>query len=99
MKRATKLLFALVLVSALESQPLLAAQGIILYEQEPGTNLCHLKFPAIREETLSWDHPVLKDAGTGDIIDYYGRCDYDPLGADAIQTQKLDLARKYRTSD
>ena len=52
------------------------------------------EFPAIREETLSWDRPVLKDPSDGDIIDFYGPCNYDPLGKEALQTQKLDWLRR-----
>jgi hypothetical protein len=55
---------------------------------------CHLKFPAIREETLSWDRPVLKDLSTGDIIDFYGPCDTDPLGEDRVQQQRLELEHR-----
>ena len=48
---------------------------------------CHLKFPPIREETLSWSHPVLKDPSSGDMIDFYGACNHDPLGKDEIQSR------------
>jgi hypothetical protein len=30
---------------------------------------------------------------TGDIIDFYGRCDEDPLGKDQVAAQKLDDER------
>src|SRR5438876_11445981 len=33
---------------------------------------CHLKFPAIRQSTLYTDHPQLKSASSGDMVDYYG---------------------------
>jgi len=69
------------------------AEGVISKVQMTGTNYCHMKFPAIREETLSWDRPVLKN--DGDIIDFYGPCNYDPLGKDAIQAQKLDQQRRW----
>jgi len=61
-----------------------SAEGILFKAQLAGTNYCHLKFPAIREDTLHWDRPVLKDSTTGDIVDFYGRCDYDPTGKDAV---------------
>jgi hypothetical protein len=65
-----------------------AFDGILLKEEiSPG--YCHLKFPAIKESTLSSNHPVLKDPKTGDIIDFYGRCDEDPLGKDQVAAQKL----------
>lgn len=57
---------------------------------------CHLRFPAIRGRTLGTDKPQLKPATTGDIIDYYGPCDHDPLGKDEIQSQiRLQEERKY----
>ena len=56
---------------------------------------CHMKFPAIEERTLSWKRPVLKDPNEGDIIDFYGPCDHDPLGKEEIQSQKRDLQRKF----
>ncbi len=75
----------------LSAQPLMAqvAPGVLSkVELAPGSNYCHLKFPAIREDTLDWDRPVLKDASTDDIIDYYGSCDHDPLGKDEIASQR-----------
>ena len=51
-------------------------------------SFCHLRFPAIRPSTLDSDKPELKSATTGDIIDYYGPCDHDPIGKDEVQSQK-----------
>ena len=59
-------------------------------------NYCHVKFPAIREETLGWDHPMLKDASSGDLIDFYGPCDHDPLGKEEVQLPKrLQYERRF----
>lgn len=55
---------------------------------------CHLRFPAIREESLFWDRPVLKDPSEGDIIDFYGPCDHDPLGRDEVRRQRDYLQRQ-----
>jgi hypothetical protein len=57
---------------------------------------CHLKFPAIREDTLFSDRPVLKDASEGDIIDFYGPCNYDPLGRDSILRQRFEHRLRMR---
>jgi hypothetical protein len=54
------------------------------------TDYCHLKFPAMREDSLSWERPVLEPA-TGNIIDFYGPCDYDPTGVDEIRAQRRVL--------
>jgi len=63
-------------------------EGVISRAAVAGTNYCHLKFPAIREDTLFSDRPVLKDARNGDIIDFYGPCDHDPLGKEEVASQR-----------
>jgi hypothetical protein len=57
---------------------------------------CHLTFPAIREETLSSDRLVLKDPSEGDIIDFYGSCDTDPLGEDQVHQQRLERQHRWQ---
>jgi hypothetical protein len=51
-------------------------------------NLCHLRFPAIRPSTFDSAKPELKSETTGDIIDYYGVCNHDPLGKEELESQK-----------
>jgi hypothetical protein len=70
-----------------------AAQGIIYKVADP-SGYCHLKFPAIREDTLFSNRPVLKDSRDGDIIDFYGPCDYDPLGRQEVMRQRADIVRE-----
>jgi hypothetical protein len=65
-----------------------AAESIISKVADPSGSACNLKFPAIREETLYWDRPVLKDPNDGDIIDFYGPCNYEPLGKESVARQK-----------
>ena len=77
----------------LGSSLLWAADGIIAKVPDSSGTFCHLKFPAIKEETLYWDRPVLKDVSDGDIVDFYGPCNYDPLGKDEIRTQKGRVPR------
>ena len=48
----------------------------------------------VREDTLSWDRPVLKDPSEGDIIDFYGSCNHDPLGREQVLRQKADARRQ-----
>jgi hypothetical protein len=38
---------------------------------------------------------VLKDPSEGDIIDFYGPCDHDPLGKDEVHRQKADRRRQF----
>ena len=49
---------------------------------------CHLRFPAMKPSTLTSAKPQLKPATTHDIVDYYGACDYDPTGKEAVLLQK-----------
>ena len=71
-----------------------AGQNVISKVPDSTGKFCHLKFPAIKEETLYWDRPVLKDPSQGDIIDFYGPCDHDPLGKDEIHAQLLQLQHR-----
>jgi hypothetical protein len=42
-----------------------------------------MKFPALREDTLSWERQVFE---MGDpVIDFYRSCDDDPLGREEIR--------------
>ncbi len=50
---------------------------------------CHLHFPAIDPKTLSGKNPKLLPADTGDIVDFYGPCDHDPLGYDEVCRQRM----------
>jgi hypothetical protein len=79
-----------------------AAEGIISKVANPSGTTCNLKFPAIKEETLYWDRPVLKDPTDGDIIDFYGPCDYDPLGKESVARQRAQyqlFMRQQRSRD
>lgn len=79
---------------ALISSVLWAAEGVIYRSPDSAGEFCHLKFPAIREDTLSWNRPVLKDPSEGDIIDFYGRCDHDPLGRAEVLRQRSEARRQ-----
>jgi hypothetical protein len=95
-KIATSFLAASLLVGGLGvKSTFAAAEGVISNATLTPGSYCHLTFPAIREETLSWDRPVLKDPSAGDIIDFYGPCDHDPLGKDEIASQKRQSAERY----
>lgn len=71
-----------------------AAEGIISKVPVSSGSFCHLKFPAIREQTLYSSRPVLKDPNEGDIVDFYGSCDHDPLGKDEIQSQRVQYRQQ-----
>ena len=76
-----------------EVAPSWAAEGIIYKAEAASGNYCHLKFPAIQEQTLYFGRPVLKDVSEGDIIDFYGPCDYDPLGQQEVMRQRAQIVR------
>lgn len=97
MKTKATVLSVLILTGALIWSSAPVGADTFVYKQRFGeTNYCHMKFPAIREDTLSGDNPVLKDPSTNDIIDFYGPCDYDPKGKDAVQSQRADEAKQIR---
>ena len=92
MKKSVSLLSNLVLSSTLFwGVPM--AQGEELSSGEsvkvPAENAsyCHMKFPPMREDSLSWSRPVLDDSATH-TIDFYGPCDHDPLGNEEIRVQR-----------
>ena len=99
MKIVTSFVGALLLVGSLEtSTAFSAAPGVISNQVLNEGSYCHLTFPAIRPDTLSSDRPVLKDASAGDIVDFYGPCDTDPLGEDQVHQQKLERQHRWRRS-
>jgi hypothetical protein len=96
MKIVTSFVGALLLVGSLEtSTAFSAAPGVISNQVLNEGSYCHLTFPAIREDTLASDRPALKDPSAGDIIDFYGSCDHDPLGQDEIASQTRQAAERY----
>ena len=81
---------------SLSSALVWAAEGIISRVPDSTGTYCNLKFPTISENTLFTDRPALKEPSEGDIRDYYGRCDYDPLGSEEIRRQRADHQRERR---
>jgi hypothetical protein len=91
--KTIKSLLSVLMLFGLSIPPLAEAQSAER-KKDDSVAYCHLKFPAIREDTLYSDRPVLKDPRDGDIIDFYGPCDYDPLGKEAVLQQRTDLVRE-----
>jgi hypothetical protein len=75
-----------------------AGNGVISRVPDPTGRFCHLRFPAISEDTLFSAEPKLKDPSEGDIIDAYGPCNFDPLSQESIRQQqrnyRLRMSRK-----
>jgi hypothetical protein len=95
MKSAKIFLIGGCLIVALAPQISSAAPAAIV-SQDAFTDgsYCHIKFPAILERTLGTAQPVLKDASSGDIIDFYGPCSHDPLGEDEVHEQLIHLQHR-----
>ena len=97
MKKTISLLSNLLLSSTLLwGVPSLNAQVVngpesIVNDPTDIPDYCHMKFPPVRDDTLSWVHPVLNETA-GNAIDFYGPCDHDPTGKDEIDAQ-LGLPR------
>lgn len=98
MAQGNKLLSVLFLLGLflLDGSLVWAAEGIVSKVADPSGNYCHLKFTAIKEETLFSERPVLRDPSEGDLIDFYGPCNYDPLGKDAILSQRAEYQFRMR---
>lgn len=92
MKRSVSLLSNLLLSSTLfvgvpmaHGEELDSGQVVTVPATDAG--YCHMKFPPLREDSLSWAQPVLDDSSTA-FIDFYGSCAHDPLGNDEISAQR-----------
>ena len=57
-----------------------------------GGSYCHMKFPAMREDTLGQAVPALD---SNEVIDFYGSCATDPRGKDEIQTQRIEAQHRF----
>jgi hypothetical protein len=91
MKIIKPILAALLLIGTLGGyHAAFAADGTILKQEVTSGGYCHMKFPAIREDTLAEDHLVLKVPNEGNLIDFYGTCDEDPVGKDQVHEQRIE---------
>jgi hypothetical protein len=95
MKKTTSLISNLILSSTLFwSVATVNAEEPIVKTPLDLPGYCHMQFPEMRSDTLDWDRPVLDDS-SGNIVDFYGSCDHDPRGADAIRGQRRGLRREF----
>jgi len=95
MKAVRTFLAVLLLVGGLAVNS--SADVVSKTELAPGSNYCHLKFPAISEDSLYTNHPMLLGPDSGDIVDFYGPCDENPTGQDQVEAQKHDFERRLAT--
>jgi len=109
MKRIQLFLSLLLLLGVVGYAPIAASAQAQVKGVKPGViaamplnkegTFCHLRFPAIQGRTLGTDKPQLKPATTGDIVDYYGPCDHDPLGKEEIASQKSLASERAREAE
>ena len=94
MKKAISLLANLLMSSTLLwGVPTARGEEVILKAVADTAGYCHMQFPPIREDSLSWDRPVLNEAA-GNIVDFYGSCDHDVVGIDEIRAQRRVMQRE-----
>ena len=96
MKTAKVLLATLLLAGSLVATGTVkASDGVITKDELTPGSYCHMKFPAMEENSLGTNHPTLKSAASGDVIDFYGSCNETPTGQDQVEAQKLDLQHSH----
>ena len=96
MKIATSILAAVLFTGTLGAlNNAIAEDGILSKDQFTAGSYCHERFPAIRQGTLDSDQPALKGSSTGDVIDFYGPCDENPVGKDQVHEQKLEAQHRF----
>jgi hypothetical protein len=88
MKTARLLAVTLLAGGLLVARTASATDGVISKTELTPGSYCHMTFPAITDQSLFTDHPVLKSADSGDLIDFYGPCDENPVGADQVAAQR-----------
>ena len=74
----------------------LAADGVLMKEEVTPGSYCHMKFPAISEQTLFTDHPQPESSTSADVIDFYGPCDESPTAKDQVMEQRDEQNRDWR---
>ena len=96
MKIATSFLAALLFTGTLGAlNNAIAQDGALSKDDASADSYCHEKFPAIREATLGDAKPALQNSSTGEVIDFYGPCDENPVGKDQVQTQRLEEQQRW----
>jgi len=94
MRRVGQTIGMLLMVSSVgAANQVFAADGVISKQEFTPGSYCHMQFPAIDEQTLAGDHPVLNN--NGDVIDFYGSCDETPTSMGQVAAQRRDEQRRW----
>jgi hypothetical protein len=96
-KSSKCLIFGSILIGALGlgGAKAMASDGVLSKTPLTPDNYCHLRFPAIRPSTLDTNHPQLKSPKSGDIVDFYGPCNHNPLGQSEVANQREQAQLRY----
>ena len=72
--------------------PALASENGILYMQASSedSGYCHIKYAAYSEHSLKSGH---LEFDTGDVIDMYGACSFDPTSPEEVSKQMSQMSR------
>ena len=94
MRKSVSLLCNLLLSSALFwAVPTVEAEEMISTRVPTDTTAyCHPRFPTMREDGLTMDQPIF-DPLSGDLVDFYGPCGYDPVGFDEVRVDRRIILR------
>jgi hypothetical protein len=87
MKKTTSLIALFLSSSLVFGAAVAGADETIIKTPFDLPGYCHMQFPEMRSDTLGWDRPMLDDA-SGRSVDFYGPCDHNPSGADAVLKQR-----------
>ena len=88
MKIATAFVAALLFTGTLGAlNNAVAADDVMLQQELSPASYCHMKFAALKSETIPDDQPQ--------VIDFYGPCSETPRGQDQAQDQALDFQRQW----
>lgn len=94
MKRCKSLIALSALVGTIGFSGAMArAENVIVKEESSPGSYCHLTFQAIQGRTLTSARPSLTTSG--DLIDFYGSCDHDPLGREEVQAQRIESQHRF----
>ena len=99
MKIAKSGLAALLLVGSLAGSAMAQDDGILFKQEVLRQVIVTSRCAPFEQSTLGSDTPELKDAGSADIIDFYGSCDETALGQDQVWQQTLQAHRDRRSND
>lgn len=65
-----------------------AKKGVVHAHRLGNTNYCHLKFTPVDRATIGTSQVKFLNPMYKLFVDFYGPCDYDPMGKVEIERQK-----------